>query len=137
MRSAIADSGFLVALGIQRDPRHTAATSFLRRHKGDLFVPAPVVVESCYFLSTTAKIRLIDWLARGHGKLIELGADAYPEIAAILARYAELDPDFTDAAVVWLAGKIGCRAVLTVDQRDFDVYRLKSGKRFEVIKWFE
>ena len=68
---------------------------------------------------------------------VALTSDSHHEIAAILARYAELDPDFTDAAVVWLAGKIGCRAVLTVDQRDFDVYRLKSGKRFEVIKWFE
>lgn len=137
MKSAIADTGFLVALGIQRDPRHQAAKSFLESYKGEILVPAPVVVESCYFLSTAAKVRLIDWLASGRRKLIELTVDAYPDIAQILARYTDLDPDFTDAAVVWIADKVGCRAVLTVDKRDFGVYRLKGDKRFDVIKWFD
>ena len=137
MRLTIADSGFLVALGIERDPRHHAAKAFLKGYKGEILVPAPVVVESCYFLSTTAKIRLIDWLVKGRSRVIELTHDAYPDIGAILARYADVDPDFTDAAVVWLADKIGCRSILTVDIRDFGIYRLKGGKRFEVLKWFE
>lgn len=135
MSATIADSGFLVALGIERDPRHQAAKAFLRGYKGEIVVPGPVVVESSYFLSTAAKIRLVDWLAKGRSKVVELTPDAYPDIAAILGRYADLDPDFTDAAIVWIAGKIGCRAILTVDKRDFGVYRLKGGKRFEVLKW--
>jgi predicted nucleic acid-binding protein len=137
MRSALADSGFLVALGIERDPRHHAAKAFLKSYKGEILVPGPVVIESSYFLSTAAKIRLIEWLVKGRSRVIELTVDAYPDIGRILARYADLDPDFTDAAVVWLADKIGCRSILTVDKRDFGIYRLKGGKRFEVLKWFE
>lgn len=43
--------------------------------------------------------------------------------------------DLADAALVWLAGESGLRHILTVDERDFGVYRLKGGKRFEVIPW--
>ena len=135
MRKVLADSGYLVALGIRRDPRHEAAKSFLAAHKGEIIVPSAVVVESCYFLSTAAKIRLLDWLTRGAGRVVELPSDAYAGIGAIIARYAGLDPDFVDGAIVWLADQINCRAILTVDARDFGIYRLKDGKRFEVVNW--
>ena len=135
MQPVIADSGFLVALGIQRDPRHEAAKAYLRRFKGQLVVPAPVVVETCHFLSTAAKARMLDWLCSGPVKVAEIPLHAYAEIGPILVRYAKLDPDFTDAAIVWLADKIGCRGILTVDTRDFGVYRLKGGKKFEMVKW--
>ena len=99
--------------------------------------PGPVVVESSYFLSTAGKIRLLDWLTKGRNKVVELPASAYAGIGIVLGRYAELDPDFTDAAIVWLADHIDCRAILTVDKRDFGIYRLKGGKRFEVVNWFD
>lgn len=137
MPAVIADSGFLVALGIRRDPRHAAAKAFLAGYKGEIIVPAPVVVESCFFFSTAAKVSLLDWLGSGPARIVELPALAYAEIGAILARYADLDPDFTDGAIVWLADKLGCRGVLTVDTRDFGVYRLKGGTRFEVVRWVE
>ena len=137
MRAVLADSGFIVALGIQRDPRHAAAKRFLAAFKGQIVVPAPVIVESCYFLSSAGKIRLLDWIAKGGAKLAELPSSAYSEIGSIIGQYAELDPDFTDAAIVWLADKTQCRAILTVDIRDFGIYRLKGGKRFEVVKWFD
>ena len=136
MKKVLADSGYLVALGIRRDPRHQAAKAFLAAYKGEIIVPGPVVVESCYFLSTVAKIRLLDWLAKGGGTVVELPSDAYAGIGAIVARYAGLEPDFVDGAIVWLADQLDCRAILTVDARDFGIYRLKSGKRFEVVKWY-
>ena len=137
MKGVLADSGFLVALGIERDPRHRAARAFLDSYAGELLVPAPVVSESCYFLSTAGKVRLLDWLRKPPRKVLDLPVSAYPEVGRILARYAELDPDFADAAIVWLAEKTGCRAILTVDVRDFSVFRLGKGKHFELVKWFE
>lgn len=137
MRRVLADSGFLVALGIERDPRHRAARDFLDRYTGELLVPGPVVVESCYFLSTSGKVRLLDWLRKPLRKALDLPASAYPEVGRILARYAQLEPDFTDAAIVWFAEKTGCRAILTVDVRDFSVFRTAKGKGFELVGWFE
>ena len=137
MRRVLADSGFLVALGIRRDPRHEAAKTFLACYKGEIIVPGPVVIESSYFLSTAGKIRLLDWIAKDGAKPADLPPAAYADIGAIIARYAGLEPDFTDAAIVWLADKTKCRAILTVDTRDFGLYRLKGGKRFEVVKWYD
>ena len=136
MRRVLVDSGFLVALGIERDPRHRAARDFLDNYIGELLVPAPVVSEACYFLSTAGKVRLLDWLSRLPRKVLDVPVHAYPEIGDTLVRYAGLKPDFTDAAVVWFAENTGCREILTVDVRDFSVFRLKKGKRFELVKWF-
>jgi predicted nucleic acid-binding protein len=134
--SVLVDSGFVVALGIQRDPRHRAARRFLDGYAGELLVPAPVVCESCFFLSTAGKVRLLDWVASPPRRVLELPESAYPEVGRILARYADLDPDFTDAAIVWLAGETGCRSVLTVDVRDFSTFHLARGRRFELLTWF-
>lgn len=137
MKRVLADSGFLVALGIERDPRHRAATEFLNSYVGHLLVPEPVVTETCYFLSTAGKVRLLDWVRKLPRMLLAVPAHAYPQVGEILARYADLDPDFADAAIVWLADNTGCRSILTVDERDFSVFRLKKGRRFELVKWFE
>ena len=137
MRTVLADSGFLVALGIRRDPRHQAAKTFLAGYKGEIIVPGPVVVESCFFLSAAGKMRLLDWIAKGGATLADVPSPAYADIGAIIGRHSDLDPDFADAAIVWLADKTSCRAILTVDTRDFGIYRLKGNKRFEVVKWFD
>ena len=137
MRRVLADSGFLVALGIERDPRHRAARDYLDNYHGEMLVPAPVVTESCYFLSTAGKVRLLDWLREIPRKVLDLPTYAYPDVSEILTRYADLNPDFTDAAMVWFAQDTGCRAILTVDVRDFSAFHLAKGRRFELVKWFE
>jgi predicted nucleic acid-binding protein len=43
LKQVLVDTGFLVALGIQRDPRHSAARDFLAGYRGELLVPAPVI----------------------------------------------------------------------------------------------
>lgn len=137
MNRVLVDSGFLVALGIERDPRHRAALGFLDKYVGEMLVPAPVVTETCYFLSTAGKVRLLDWLRKLPRRILDLPVSAYPEVGEILTRYADLDPDFTDAAIVWFANHARCSAILTVDLRDFSAFRLARGRRFELVKWFD
>lgn len=137
MRRILADTGFLVALGIECDPRHRAARDFEDNYVGELLVPAPVVTETCYFLSTAGKVRFLNWLSKPPRKVLDLPVYAYPDVSEILTRYADLGPDFTDAAIVWLAHDARCHAILTADIRDFSTFRLAKGKRFELVKWFE
>jgi len=137
VKRVLVDSGFLVALGIESDPRHRAARDFLDSYVGLLLVPARVVTETCYFLSTAGKVRLLDWLRKLPSRVFDLPVYAYPKVSETLTRYAELKPDFTDAAIVWLAEDTGCRAILTVDVRDFSTFRLTKGKGFELVRWFE
>jgi predicted nucleic acid-binding protein len=135
MNGTWVDSGFLVALGISSDPRHRAARGFLESFRGRLLVPEPVIVETCCFLSTAGKVRLLDWVRKPPCTVHVVPAQAYPGIGEILTRYADLDLDFTDAAIAWLADRINCRSILTVDERDFSALRLARGRRFELVKW--
>ncbi|SEH07518.1 type II toxin-antitoxin system VapC family toxin [Candidatus Venteria ishoeyi] len=126
------DTGFLVALFAQDDPFHDSATEYLQDLAHiKLYSILPVVVEACFFLDTRGKSDLLRWIERGAMTLYEVTVDDLPAIRAILEKYSNLEPDFTDAALVALAGKYEITKILTVDQRDFSVYRLPKGHQFE------
>jgi predicted nucleic acid-binding protein len=131
----VVDTGFLVALYRRRDGLHADAVSFLRENRAPLVTVSAVIAEACYFLGTPAKVELLKWVARGGIAVADVPVDAYPVLATLLTRYANLDLDFTDVALVWLADLIGERAILTVDDRDFAVIRLKGKRRFELVPW--
>ena len=94
-----------------------------------------LLLIGCFFLSGAEKVELLDWARRGGVAVIETPVESYPEIAAILLRYADRDIDLADAALIWLANASGEHRVLTVDERDFAAYRLKQSKRFDRVKW--
>lgn len=98
---------------------------------------SPVVVETCFFLDARAKAAFLDLAQSERLKTLEVPTAAYSEIAAVIRKYADRDMDFADAALIWLADRIGVRHILTTDRNDFDIYRLKGGKRFDVMKWFD
>ena len=137
MARQLVDTGFLVALGRRADPLHTEANAYFRRHTGPLFTVSPVIVETCFFLDARARMALLDLAQSELLKTLELPVAAYGEIGAIFHKYADRDIDFADAALIWLAERTGLRQILTVDRTDFGVYRLRSGKRFDLVKWFE
>jgi len=131
---ALADTGFLVALFSRRDRLRRAARAHLQSHTYSLATVAPVIVETSFFLDAQGKADLLEWVLRGGLAVAEIPLDAYRDIKAVVLKYGDRDIDFADAALVWFAGMSGCRSILTVDERDFGVYRLKGNKRFEVIE---
>jgi len=133
----IVDTGFLVALGRKADPLHAEARAFFLREAGPLITVSPVVVETCCFLNAAAKVPFLDLAQSARLKTLELPTVACGEIGTIIGKYADRNIDFADAALIWLANRTGVRHVLTTDRADFGVYRLKNGKRFELVKWFE
>ena len=48
-------------------------------------------------------------------------------------KYADLPMDLADASLVWLAQHTGVLAILTIDLKDFSVYRLPNGKALEPV----
>ena len=137
MTGVIVDTGFLVALFRPAERLRAPAREFLRNNRRPLLTVAPVIVETCFFLDPDGKGRLLEWIQRGAVAVAEAPTSAYAEICTIIRKDSERDIDFADAAIVWLAGKTGCRTILTVDVRDFSVFRLGKGKRFQLVKWFE
>ncbi|MGP1667084.1 MAG: hypothetical protein ACTS5I_14515, partial [Rhodanobacter sp.] len=102
-----------------------------------LVTAAPVIVETCFFLDAAGKGRLLEWAQRGALAVVEVPVSAYPDIGTIIRKYADRNIDFADAALVWLANHTGMHDILTVDEADFSVYRLKGGRRFALLKWFD
>lgn len=94
-----------------------------------------IVVEACHFLAPSARLDLLDMVGSGQLGVLEIPVGSYDRLARILRKYANLDVDFADASLVWLAEETGVRHILTVDIRDFSVLRLRSGKRFEIVDW--
>ena len=135
MTGALVDTGFLVALFSRRDRLRRAARDHLQAHTYPLATVAPVIVETSFFLDARGKADLVEWIVRGGLAVSELPLEAYREVKTIVLKYADRDIDFADAALIWFAGVSGCRSILTVDERDFGVYRLKGNKRFEIIEW--
>jgi predicted nucleic acid-binding protein len=130
----IADAGFFIALGRSADPLHGGALGFANRFKGQLVTASPILVEACHPLSPRARL---DLLASVGWRLavVEVPVRSYPDLAATIEKYADHDVDFADASLVWLAEQTGLRRILTVDVSDFSAFRLKNGKRFELIDW--
>jgi len=132
---ALVDTGFLVALFSRRDPLRRAARQHLEAHTYPLATVVPVVIETSSFLAPQGKADLLDAILRGAIAVSELPPEAYRDIKVLVLKYADRDIDFADAALIWFAGVSGCRSILTVDEHDFSVYRVKGNKRFEVIQW--
>ena len=137
MTRVLLDTGFLVALFRPSDRLRKHAREFLRATRHPLVTAAPVIVETCFFLDAAAKGKLLEWVQRGALSVSDVPVGAYADINSILRKYADQKIDFADAALVWLAYQTGIRGILTVDEADFAVYRLKGGKRFELVKWYE
>lgn len=137
MTSVLVDTGFLVSLFRPADRLRAQARECLLANRHPLVTAAPVIVETCFLLDATGKGRLLEWVQRGALAVAEVPVGAYPEIGTIIRKYADRNIDFADAALVWLANHSGMRDILTVDEADFSVYRLKGGKRFALMKWFD
>ena len=135
MSAVLADTGFLVALFKHRERLNAAAKAYLTAHRHALLTVAPVIVETCFFLDAGEQRALLEWARCGGIEVAEWPASAYAQTGTIIARYADRDIDLADAALIWLALRSGSQSILTVDRRDFSVYRLKGNRSFDLLDW--
>ena len=125
------DTGFLVALFARDDTYHTSALEFLKKAADiEFHLIWPVVTEAAFFLNNAGKVAMLEWLARKPVVFHDIRVADLPAIQAVIKKYHNLSPDFTDAALVALADQYGIDSIVTVDVRDFSVYRLAGGRSF-------
>ena len=125
-----------MALGREKDPCHQAAAEFLAGCRLPLLTVSAVIAETCFFLATAAKRELLGWIADGGLGVVDVPTASYRDLAATVGKYFDRDIDFADAALVWLANETSLRKIVTVDAGDFSVFRLRNGRRFELIDWY-
>ncbi len=136
MTPVLVDTGFLVALFKPTDALAAHAARYLKAHVHPLATVSAAIVEACFFLKPMAKAELLTWIRRNGLSVVDVPIIAYAFLEDTLRKYADQEIDYVDAALVWLANETGARRILTADRTDFEILRLKGGKRFELIDWY-
>ncbi|OGA28052.1 MAG: hypothetical protein A3I01_12600 [Betaproteobacteria bacterium RIFCSPLOWO2_02_FULL_65_24] len=128
--TALVDTGPLAAWFRANDPYHAAVDRFFRGFSGALLTTWPVVVEVTHLLRPEAQLAFLAWVRKGGLEVVDIEVADLEPIEQMIAKYRDQPMDFADATLVWLADRSGVNAVITLDRRQFDVYRFRGRQRF-------
>lgn len=136
METVIADTGFVVALTNNTDTRH-AEVRDIYIHQPHILLPQTVLVEVAYLLGRNVGIAIVVAFLRGipasRFTVVELTEQDIARTAEILDQYADSRVDFVDATVMAMAERLNLVTVLTLDQRDFRMFRPKHCDSFTLL----
>ncbi len=65
--------------------------------------------------------------------MVELHENALSSLADWKEKYRDLPMDLADASLIWVAQQTGVLDILTIDRRDFSVYRMPGGKSLKLV----
>jgi uncharacterized protein len=131
----LVDTGPIVAVFAASDPQHNVCVEQLRALTGALVTCWPVVTEAAWLLrsSPQAVERLLSSLEGLPFQLAPLAAQDLSGVAAILAKYRDLNLQLADAALLHLGNRENIDTIFTLDRRDFGILRLARGKKFRIV----
>ena len=134
MTGILVDTGPLVALFDASEQAHTAVVQALANltHTDRLFTSLAVITEVTHLLdfSVRKQLEFLQWVELGALTIEPITPRDFPALRTLIQRYANLPMDFADATLVLLAERLGSQQVLTLDRRDFTVYRTAAGHAF-------
>lgn len=125
------DTGAFVALLDRRDDFHAQAQVAFSKITAPLISTYPVMTEVCFLLNHTAKCNFLRGLSNGLFEVFQLQNQHVERMVELIERYADLPMDFADASLVVLAEHLGHGRILTLDRRDFSVYRWQNTNPFQ------
>lgn len=129
------DTGPLIAIRTVRDSEHQRCLEAFKYIELPLLTCWPVLTEAAWMLRQhpEAVAKLYRGAADGIFHILPLADDDLLEIERLRARYASLNPQLADLAILHLAEREGLETVFTLDRRDFGVFRLKGRKRLRLL----
>lgn len=131
-RAVLVDSGVIVAILDRDEPLHAAATSWLARVSGTLHTVESVLSEVSFLVPARVRSAVASLVARGTLSLHSPDAAGCARMAELFDKYCDVNPDWADVSLIWLAESLGARRIATLDVRDFSIYRIHGRKRFEL-----
>jgi len=127
----------VVALLNRLDVAHEAVRSVYVGLQGNVLLPQTVLVEVAYLVGRDAGIGTVVAFLRGlpfsKFKLTALTGRDVERVAEILEQYRDSRVDFVDATVMAVAERVMCKTILTLDQRDFRVFRPRNLGYFDLL----
>ena len=121
--TTICDTGPLIAYLNRNDPYHSWAVALMKQVRSPMLTTEPVLTEVAYFLRAdhVDVDPLFQMLERNAIRLGLQVALHWPRLRSLMARYGQMD--LADASIVVLSERQMRCQVLTVDRKDFSVYR--------------
>ena len=126
MEIVIADTGFIVALTNLSDPKHEIVKKCYFNYK-TILIPQTVFAEVAYLIGRESGVKTVANFLRGlsksHFSVIPITSEDILRTADIIEQYSDSRIDFVDATVMAIAKRLNITTILTLDQRDFNLYR--------------
>jgi predicted nucleic acid-binding protein len=122
--SILLDTGVVYAFYDRSDAWHTRARTLVETEQRGLILPAPVIPEVDWLLGqrlgTRSRLTFYEGITGGYYLVADLPKAAYPRVAELNRRFADLDLGFVDAAIVALAESLGLTRIASTDRRHFE-----------------
>lgn len=132
----LTDAGPLVALVDKGEPDHDACVACLPNLSGPMVTTWPPFTEAMYLLGEAggwhAQEPLWSIVRQGDLEIVFQGSDDYERMCGLMHKYRDLPMDLADASLVRLAEERRLRDIFTLDQRDFQTYRIHGRQRFRI-----
>ncbi len=133
----IADTGALIALIDEDDRRHSVVAEYVSSTREAIFVPSPVVPEVCYLLSENlgadVELEFVRSLAAQEFIVEHFTVDDLKRAVEILEKYQDAEFGMVDATVMAMAERMKIKTILTIDRRDFSLYRPRHCEAFTLV----
>lgn len=133
----ICDTGALYSAIDRDDPAHSRCAALFATTRESRLVPAPVVVELEWLVTSRMGYRPFDaFLASIEEASViveELDAADYARIRELCRHYDSLPLGLVDASVVAIAERLGERVIATLDHRHFGTVRPRHVQAFTLL----
>jgi len=132
--NAILDTGPWVALIDRNESSHYDCVNWLKGFRGHLYSTEAILTEVMDLLnfSADAQSAALDFILQSVVELIPTDIESAQKVKSLMNKYADLPMDYTDATLVCLAADTGIHDIVTLDKKDFSIYRLPKGGIFTV-----
>lgn len=132
----IGDTGFIVALMNRKDERHQEVVNIYTK-ESQILLPQTVLAEVAYLVGRAAGpvavANTLRFLPSSRFRLLALEAADLVRVAEILEEYQDSRIDFVDATVMAIAERYKITKILTLDHRDFRLFRPRHCQSFNIL----
>ena len=126
--NAILDTGPWVALIDRSESKHSICVQWLKNYSGILYSTEAVLTEVLYLLNFSVKAQsaAIDFVLKSVVEIIPSSVASLKKAKDLIKKYSDLPMDYADATLVCLAIDTGILDIITFDEKDFNIYRVKK-----------
>ena len=126
--NAILDTGPWVALIDRSESKHSICVQWLKNYSGRLYSTEAVLTEVLYLLNFSVKAQsaAIDFVLKSVVEIIPSSVASLKKAKDLIKKHSDLPMDYADATLVCLAIDTGIRDIITFDEKDFNIYRVKK-----------